>query len=30
MSKRVLCGLNRDLPQVSHILSQLRLVHMVD
>ncbi|MDP6846990.1 MAG: V-type ATP synthase subunit I [Candidatus Poseidoniia archaeon] len=30
MSKLVLCGLNRDLPQVSHVLSQQRLVHMVD
>ena len=30
MSKLVLCGLNRDLPQVSHILSQQQLVHMVD
>ena len=30
MSKLVLCGLNRDLPQVSHILSQQQLVHMID
>jgi|TARA_B100001964_G_scaffold62753_1_gene71285 V/A-type H+-transporting ATPase subunit I len=30
MSKLVLCGLNSDLPQVSHILSQQQLVHMID
>ena len=30
MSKLVLCGLKRDLPQVSHILSQQQLVHMID
>jgi V/A-type H+-transporting ATPase subunit I len=30
MSKLVLCGLNSDLPQVSHILSQQQLVHIID
>ena len=30
MSKLVLCGLKRDLPQVSHILYQQQLVHMID
>ena len=30
MTKVVICGLNQDLPDVSHILSQKRLVHLED
>jgi V/A-type H+-transporting ATPase subunit I len=30
MTKVVICGLNQDLPGVSHILSQKRLVHLED
>ncbi len=30
MTKVVICGLNQDLPEVSHILSQKRLVHLED
>ncbi|MCH2619331.1 MAG: hypothetical protein MKZ83_03110 [Candidatus Poseidoniia archaeon] len=30
MTKVVICGLNQDLPNVSHILSQKRLVHLED
>ncbi len=30
MTRVVICGLNQDLPDVSHILSQKRLVHLED